>query len=588
MSFKETWRKITNQIDMKSIVSLTGNIEDLYFHPINHEDSKMFPIHELIFDHLSKNKKYDKVFLIDHYGNSKTYPQQNNDNQVSGSMPVFSTVINDHFLPAKEKNEKVAVIINYPEEFLKEKSMNDSGDYDPLLPMMLNTMFDNASNYIKDKRKIILITKQPKSLYSLVKKSNDDYEEIIVNSPDRNERSRLFKILPNEFKLQTKGAHNSINNEESRDHKDAVALTEGFSNKKIMQIAKLSQEFALPIENFKTLYNKSIFAKDRSPWENISIDSIEEMRDTLSKRVKSQENAINKAVDTIIKAITGIAGIQHNTTRNKPKGIAFFVGPTGVGKTELAKAITQLVFGDEKNLLRFDMSEYKQENSDQRLIGSPPGYVGYAEGGQLTNAVKKQPFSIVLFDEIEKAHGSIFDIFLQILEDGRLTSSNGESIDFSETFIIFTSNIGAKKDIGNTKVNYIEEVKHHFRDVLGRPEIFGRINESNVVEFSRIDNDSVQKSIVFSKLDNILEYLLKDKKINLILKDKERDNLFYLIKEKTDKNYGGRDLVNKIEDVLLTPLSKYIFKEKLHNLYEKKDIIVNFDENSGESIFKNL
>jgi ATP-dependent Clp protease ATP-binding subunit ClpA len=137
-----------------------------------------------------------------------------------------------------------------------------------------------------------------------------------------------------------------------------------------------------------------------------------------------------------------LSGAQFSRYSNRPKGVLFFAGPTGVGKTELAKTITEFIFGSEHNYIRFDMSEFSQEHADQRLVGAPPGYVGYEVGGELTNAIRQRPFSVVLFDEIEKAHPKILDIFLQILDDGRLTSGRGETAYFSESLIIFTSNLG--------------------------------------------------------------------------------------------------------------------------------------------------
>ncbi|MDE6472938.1 MAG: AAA family ATPase, partial [Ureaplasma sp.] len=179
----------------------------------------------------------------------------------------------------------------------------------------------------------------------------------------------------------------------------------------------------------------------------------------------------------------------------------FFAGPTGTGKTELSKSIAEFIFGDEKRIIRFDMSEFNHEHSDQRLIGAPPGYVGYDSGGELTNKVKENPFSVLLFDEIEKAHNKILDKFLQILEDGRLTSSQGEIIDFSQTFIIFTSNIGANNANINSSFDdlekyFINEVKKYFYEELQRPEILNRISEKNIVAFNFITDFNIIKEII--------------------------------------------------------------------------------------------
>ncbi|MDE6289789.1 MAG: AAA family ATPase, partial [Ureaplasma sp.] len=198
----------------------------------------------------------------------------------------------------------------------------------------------------------------------------------------------------------------------------------------------------------------------------------------------------------------------------------FFAGPTGTGKTELSKSIAEFIFGDEKRIIRFDMSEFNHEHSDQRLIGAPPGYVGYDAGGELTNKVKENPFSVLLFDEIEKAHNKILDKFLQILEDGRLTSSQGEIIDFSQTFIIFTSNIGANKANVNSSFDdlekyFVNEVKKYFYEELQRPEILNRFSEKNIVAFNFITDFNIIKEIVESKLNKIIKNLLEEKNISL-------------------------------------------------------------------------
>jgi ATP-dependent Clp protease ATP-binding subunit ClpA len=230
----------------------------------------------------------------------------------------------------------------------------------------------------------------------------------------------------------------------------------------LIQILKLAQKNKdLSPEQLFNLYR---FGEKRSPWEDLSYDKLCNVKSILKKRVIGQDHAIDHVETTIIKASMGLSGIQHSAKMSKPKGVMFFVGPTGVGKTELAKATAEFLFGDENACIRFDMSEYNHEESDQRLIGPPPGYVGFEAGGQLINAVLDRPFSVLLFDEIEKAHPKILDKFLQILEDGRLTDGRGVTAYFSETIIIFTSNIGAgsvdiSKDASDVESQYLHEVK---------------------------------------------------------------------------------------------------------------------------------
>ncbi|KAF5276138.1 hypothetical protein FQR65_LT16456 [Abscondita terminalis] len=283
----------------------------------------------------------------------------------------------------------------------------------------------------------------------------------------------------------------------------------------------------------------------------------------LNKKVIGQPESISKVSKVLYKAYTGLSGVAYSATKNKPKGTLFFVGPTGVGKTELAKAITTFLFGDESNLIRFDMSEYGQDNSDQKLIGAPPGYVGFEGGGQLTNAVKEKPFSVILFDEIEKASPKIFDKFLQILEDGRLTDNTGQTINFSETFIIFTSNIGASvvspsDDKDQVYKQFLKEVQNHFTNELNRPELLGRFG-NNIIPFNFISDIKLQARIVASKLKPI-QLAIYNKYQVLLELDLNNSQILKTILKDVDIKRGGRDVINSLETNLTGPLSEFIFK----------------------------
>ena len=243
------------------------------------------------------------------------------------------------------------------------------------------------------------------------------------------------------------------------------------------------------------------------------------------------------------------------------------MGPTGVGKTELAKALAEFLFGDEEACIRFDMSEFNHEHADQRLVGAPPGYVGYEQGGQLTNAVKSRPFSLLLFDEIEKAHPRILDKFLQILEDGRLTDGKGETISFSDTFIVFTSNIGASDIVPSSPENVAEQfkiaVQTHFKKELKRPELLGRIGEANIIPFNFMEDDNILKNIARAKLKPLENRLIEKWKINSFVFDNE-DKALQTLVDKVNRQHGGRGVLNVLTKELFDPLADFLFTHVQH------------------------
>src|SRR5262249_49937023 len=250
------------------------------------------------------------------------------------------------------------------------------------------------------------------------------------------------------------------------------------------------------------------------PWARIDRNKIRNAGSFIQARVKGQDHAATHMLDIVKRAVTGVGASRRG---GRPRGVAFLAGPTGVGKTELAKTVTSLLFGDETAYIRFDMSEFSAEHSDQRLIGAPPGYLGYDVGGELTNAIREKPFSLVLFDEIEKAHPRILDKFLQILDDGVLTSGRGDRVYFSEALIVFTSNLGIYRvEPDGTRVANVSandafpdvqakiraEIERYFKTVLNRPEILNRIGD-NIVVFDFI-RPTIADQIFSGMVDAVL------------------------------------------------------------------------------------
>ena len=276
------------------------------------------------------------------------------------------------------------------------------------------------------------------------------------------------------------------------------------------------------------------------------------MEDELHKRVVGQDQAIHAVADAVRRSRAGLSN------EKRPIGSFLFMGTTGVGKTELAKALAEFLFNDENMITRIDMSEYQERHTVSRLIGAPPGYVGYDEGGQLTEAVRRKPYSVVLFDEIEKAHPDVFNILLQVLDDGRLTDNQGRTVDFKNTIVIMTSNIGSMSLIENIRADGTidETVKEQVRNEMKnyfRPEFLNRIDD--IVVFSPLTEAQVGQIVSLSLKS--LEKRLADRDISLVLSDEGRD---FIAKEAYDPNYGARPVNRYIQKYIETELAAKIIR----------------------------
>ena len=403
-----------------------------------------------------------------------------------------------------------------------------------------------------------------------LKKEKDDIsknrvEELKVKIKDLQEKEKVLRDHWN----KEKEISSNINHKKEEIEKANLQLEQAQNSYDLETAAKLrhgtiprlQEELASLKESSKSkilsdVVDDESIAAIISKWTNIPIsklvsgerEKLIHLEDNLAKRVKGQDEALKLVSEAIIRARSGIKD------PNRPIGSFIFLGPTGVGKTEVAKSLAYELFDDERHMVRIDMSEYMEAHSVSRLVGAPPGYVGYDEGGQLTEAVRRNPYSIVLFDEIEKAHKDVFNILLQILDDGRITDSQGRTVDFKNTIIIMTSNLGSEyilEDNKDSKTLVMNQLRQTFK-----PEFINRIDE--IIIFKSLD-----KKVVYEILDKIIkdiEKRLVDKRLKLELTDKAKE---FVINESYDERYGARPIKRFVARNIETLIAKNIILDKI-------------------------
>lgn len=505
----------------------------------------------------------------------------------------MSEIIHDAMIDVSNDNKWIVFVLNFASR------LNDIHQKTEAEKMFVHLFATIINEHTKTscgmENTIMFVVDRAGDLPQWFYQNNPYYHTIEIGYPDINTRRQYLKSFTEWDVLSD---YEVLCRSDSEEGKEFLALTGEHQCREIGDILKLAYTKQIKPENIKTAFRIYKYGIRDNPWDLLDDEILERMHKELMCRVKGQNKALKIVENIIERAMTGGLDYLYSDNKKKPRGVFFLAGPSGVGKTETAKIIAKVLFGEEEAMIRFDMTEYQEEHSTQRLFGPPPGYVGYEEGGQLTNAVKKRPFCVLLFDEIEKAAPRVKNTFLQMLDDGRMTDGQGNTVDFSECIVIFTSNLGLTEvrrddnnhpmfDANNNPIlveaikiddtcecveeKIVESVKGYFK-----PEELTRIGEENIIVYQYISEEAARE-ICESKIELVRQRTQRKDGVRL-----QVEEVLPLLKEKAveQRRNGGRGITKMLEREFMTPLMQHIRKnseKKNLRCFMKEDSII-FEE----------
>jgi len=596
----EKWqRDLSVYRDINTSFIIEGNVHDLQ--PwIYEDDGSCEPVNLSLYLHRYLSEcGYDPIVFynrVDGFYNPYAIEMVETFYREVGSEAKrdssIDTATEDMRKSLRGTNRPVAIVIDLANTIATSPDSLSDEEVEYYTRLMLATKTPTQALSLRDKKPLTNL------LFFIVEKVNDIPAWFYLNNPyvrtltiSRPEKEIRSAVIDARIDFIS-GAKEISAETRVNIMEEFVALTEGMTLVEIFGVFSLIRQKDYSVHQIREAIKMFRYGVTESHWDKIDTDKVKRADEYLQRRVKGQQKAVEKVANILSRACMGLSGIQGGSI-SRPKGVLFLAGPTGTGKTELAKTIAEFIFGDESFVTRFDMSEYQQPHSDQKLLGAPPGYVGYSEGGQLTNAVKSKPFCVLLFDEIDKAHPSILDKFLQILEDGRITDSAGETVYFTEALIIFTSNLGVvgtdnesgrrfqtitpDMEYEQVEKELLSTIKDYFKYTIQRPELLNRIGDNFIVfDFIR---EEVSQEILDIKIDKIIENLAREKGITLTIENPFK--MYLLDKAKANLENGGRGVGNVVETILINPLSNIIIKE----MEENKSITINNVDSNGKIIY---